>query len=47
MQATLENRRKATIEPPRNALKRKNKVKEGGTSRSRDEKKQEGTKAWA
>jgi hypothetical protein len=31
MQSTLKNKMKVTIEFPRNALKRKNKVKKGGT----------------
>jgi hypothetical protein len=30
MQTTLENRKKATIDSPRNVFKRKNKVEEGG-----------------
>jgi len=35
MQITLENRRKATIKSPKSALKNKNRVKEGGTSKSK------------
>jgi hypothetical protein len=38
MQVTFKNTRKATIEFPRNALKRKKKAKEGGASRCRVEK---------
>jgi len=34
MQTTLENRKKVVVESPRSALKRKNKVEEGGTSGS-------------
>jgi hypothetical protein len=32
MQATLENKRKTTLEFPRSALKRKNRVEKGGAS---------------
>jgi hypothetical protein len=32
MYATLEKKKKATTESPINALKRKNKIEEGGTS---------------
>jgi hypothetical protein len=35
MQTTLENRKKATIDSPRSAFKKKNKVEEGGVSGSR------------
>jgi hypothetical protein len=49
MQIALENRKKATIDSLRSALKRKNKVEEGGALRLRNEKgigehKFEGTK---
>jgi hypothetical protein len=47
MQATLENRRKVVAESQRSALKKKNKVEEGGTSRSRIKKEHEGTKTQA
>jgi len=39
METSLENRKKVVIESPRNVFKRKNKVKEGGASRSRVKKK--------
>jgi hypothetical protein len=32
MHITLKNRKKATVESPRSAFKRKNKVQKGGTS---------------
>ncbi len=35
MWITLDNRKKATTKSPRNVLKRKNKVEEGGTSNLR------------
>jgi hypothetical protein len=35
IQTTLENKKKATTNSLRSALKRKNKVEEGGTSSSR------------
>jgi hypothetical protein len=45
MQVTLENKRRATIEFPKSAFKRKNKAEEGGCSRSRVKKEQERTEA--
>jgi len=35
LEITLESRRKATTESPKSVLKRKNKVEEGGASRSK------------
>jgi hypothetical protein len=43
MQATLEKRRKIATKFPRNALKRKNGVEEGGTSRLGVKKEQNNT----
>ncbi len=43
----MENKRKIARKSPRNAFKRKNKVKEGRASKSRVKKKHESTKAWA
>jgi hypothetical protein len=43
----LEKKKKATTESPINALKRKNKIEEGGTSWSIVKKEQEGIEAWA
>jgi len=43
MQTTLEYRRKVATKFPRNGLKRKNKVEEGGSSRSRVKKEHEST----
>jgi hypothetical protein len=43
----LENRRKITIESPRNAFKRKNKAKEGEVLGLRVKKEQESTKTQA
>ncbi len=45
MQATLENKRKDIVESLRSALKKKNKVEEGGALRSIIKKEHEGTKA--
>jgi hypothetical protein len=39
MQATLENRKKTITKFPKNVLKRKSKIEEGGTLRLRVEKK--------
>jgi hypothetical protein len=47
MQATLENIRKIVTESPRSVLKRKNRVEEGGPSRSKVKKKQESTEVRA
>ncbi len=43
MQITLENKKKAAIDFPRSAFKRKNKVEEGGTSDSRMKREQDNT----
>jgi hypothetical protein len=43
MHATLDNRRKVATKSPRNALKRKNKVEEGGALGSRVKKEHETT----
>jgi hypothetical protein len=43
METTLENKKKAIANSPRNALKRKNKVEEGGASSSRMKREHEST----
>jgi hypothetical protein len=43
MQTTLENRKKATTDFPRNVFKRKNKVEEGGVLGSRMKREHENT----
>jgi hypothetical protein len=43
MQITLDNRKKATVDSPRSAFKRKNRVEERGTSSSRVKKEHEST----
>jgi len=43
MQPTLENRKKVIVDSSISVLKKKNKVKEGGTSGSRVKRKQENT----
>jgi hypothetical protein len=43
MQTTLEKRKKVAIDFPRSALKKKNRVEEGGTSCSRVRREQEST----
>jgi hypothetical protein len=43
MQTTLENKKKATIDPPRSALKRNNKVEEGKALGSGVKREQEST----
>jgi hypothetical protein len=47
MQSTLENKGKATTKSPRSVFKRKNKVEEGGASKSRVKKEHESIKTWA
>ncbi len=47
MQVALENRRKIALESPKNVLKRKNIIQEGGAPRSRVKKEQESIEARA
>ncbi len=47
MQTTLENRKKATIDSPKNVLKRKNKIEEERAYNSRVKREQESMKAKA
>jgi hypothetical protein len=47
MQTTLKNRKKAATDSPRSALKRKNKVEEGGTLGSKVKKEHESTNVRA
>ncbi len=47
MHTTLKNRKKATLESPRSALKRKNKAKEGGALGSGIKREQDSAEARA